>query len=699
MKFLLFLFLIFYFKSSNAGKVGEAFESLAGMALNDDGSESKQMSSEEFSEKMHTLTDLTSNLFAKMMQLVPHSENVHPPEIEVKTYSSDDGAGRKAPSLVSSIVDSIGGIPFNMNAADTHGEHVCVREINRALPPDAEGVSTLKKCFRYTNARKCVNRRITPAGGRETIRLYECCQGYTTKDIMEDGCRLERSNDSTLSLLNSDSEGQVTAISYQNTVLYTLPGIQHVFDWEDGQNLTTKTGDTIYVSQLPTSNGLIETRLNCVPVVNSIEGTGGIVHEVSDPMIHSAHRNLMDIISKDSRFTIYKSLLDESLQDALSDSSKLFTIFAFTNEAFEVLSKDIKSQIMSKEGCVTDLIKGLILRGGHCSRELHTQRAIDGNQLAITNSMTKIAVMGSKIVDKDFVAENGVLHVIDEIPLREEFLSWKNTLRLYNEDLFEIVDKFPEARLPIPLTIFIPENNSTVEMTPEMALNQIAPGYVHLSSSRNKITTLGNSSLFISSPPSSPFSFRMSGTLLPADSLRIGCVTAFHFTTETIEQYLSQNPEFSKFYNLWAESTISERLANHPAITVFAPTNDAFSNNFYRRLQNDPQALDIFVGRHIVTEAICESDLRRSADEIRLQVFQNLNGEALHPTQNGAKQIVLSGTIIEDPPKLLKDGLIYRLEAIIDKEYREIRPNWRQRHRSFGNPTSLLDYLFNSKKA
>ena len=47
------------------------------------------------------------------------------------------------------------------------------------------------------------------------------------------------------------------------------------------------------------------------------------------------------------------------------------------------------------------------------------------------------------------------------------------------------------------------------------------------------------------------------------------------------------------------------------------------------------------------SEAICESDLRRSADEIRLQVFQNLNGEALHPTQNGAKQIVLSGTIIE----------------------------------------------------
>ena len=88
-------------------------------------------------------------------------------------------------------------------------------------------------------------------------------------------------------------------------------------------------------------------------------------------------------------------------------------------------------------------------------------------------------------------------------------LSWKNTLRLYNEDLFEIVDKLPEARLPVPLTIFIPEDNSTVEvrlkkililktliqMTPEMALNQIAPGYVHLSPNRNKITTLGNSSV------------------------------------------------------------------------------------------------------------------------------------------------------------------------------------------------------------
>ena len=92
--------------------------------------------------------------------------------------------------------------------------------------------------------------------------------------------------------------------------------------------------------------------------------------------------------------------------------------------------------------------------------------------------MTKITVMGSKITDKDLVAENGVLHVIDEIPLREEckffsifekigkflVLSWKNTLRLYNEDLFEIVDKLPEARLPVPLTIFIPEDNSTVEV-------------------------------------------------------------------------------------------------------------------------------------------------------------------------------------------------------------------------------------------
>lgn len=39
--------------------------------------------------------------------------------------------------------------------------------------------------------------------------------------------------------------------------------------------------------------------------------------------------------------------------------------------------------------------------------------------------------MGSKIIDKDLVAENGVLHVIDEIPLREEckffFHFWKNS--------------------------------------------------------------------------------------------------------------------------------------------------------------------------------------------------------------------------------------------------------------------------------
>ncbi|KIH53390.1 hypothetical protein ANCDUO_16485 [Ancylostoma duodenale] len=99
---------------------------------------------------------------------------------------------------------------------------------------------------------------------------------------------------------------------------------------------------------------------------------------------------------------------------------------------------------------------------------------------------------------------------------------------------------------------------------------------------------------------------------------------------------------------LWRDTSLNASLSDDKLLTAFVPTDDAFSNNDFKRLISDRKLAETFVKRHIVEEPLCNFDLRRNPGEIRIQTYANLNGEGLRPASSDG-EILVDGARVEVP--------------------------------------------------
>ncbi|VDO95274.1 unnamed protein product [Soboliphyme baturini] len=77
--------------------------------------------------------------------------------------------------------------------------------------------------------------------------------------------------------------------------------------------------------------------VNCAPILDdTVTTTNGIVH-VIDRVLTPVNRNLWQLIENDPRFSIMKSLAGNETQVLLSNSEKLSTLLAFTDDAVNKL--------------------------------------------------------------------------------------------------------------------------------------------------------------------------------------------------------------------------------------------------------------------------------------------------------------------------------------------------------------------------
>ncbi|KAK6020489.1 hypothetical protein OSTOST_13857, partial [Ostertagia ostertagi] len=128
--------------------------------------------------------------------------------------------------------------------------------------------------------------------------------------------------------------------------------------------------------------------------------------------------------------------------------------------------------------------------------------------------------------------------------------------------------------------------------------------------------------------------------------------------TDNFDTFLAKRSDLSKFYRLWRQSSLNGSLTDEKLLTAFIPSDDAFSNNEFKRLIGNQKLSDIFVRRYLVDEPLCEFDLRHNPGEIRIQTYANLNGEGLRPTSSDGET----------------NGVVYVLESTIAKNYVSTQP-------------------------
>ncbi|VDO43354.1 unnamed protein product [Haemonchus placei] len=157
--------------------------------------------------------------------------------------------------------------------------------------------------------------------------------------------------------------------------------------------------------------------------------------------------------------------------------------------------------------------------------------------------------------------------------------------------------------------------------------------------------------------------------------------------TDNFDTFLAKRSDLSKFYRLWQQSSLNGSLTDEKLLTAFIPSDDAFSNNEFKKLVGNRKLTDIFVRRYLVDEPLCEFDIRRSPGEIRIQTYANLNGEALRPTSTDGDTYI-DGARVEDSEIMLSNGVAYVLDATIAKNYISTQPGNDRRR-----PTNVLNII------
>jgi uncharacterized surface protein with fasciclin (FAS1) repeats len=159
--------------------------------------------------------------------------------------------------------------------------------------------------------------------------------------------------------------------------------------------------------------------------------SNGVIHVIDNVILPPAAMgtptlNIVEVALSDPDFsTLVTALTAADLVTALSDESKMFTVFAPTNAAFDKIPADTLNALLADIDALTNVLLTHVVSDASLSSL--DAYAANGKNLT-TTSGTDISVMvdadtgmlmigGANVIIKDIYTTNGVIHVIDTVIL------------------------------------------------------------------------------------------------------------------------------------------------------------------------------------------------------------------------------------------------------------------------------------------
>uniref|UniRef100_A0A8C2H4C1 Periostin, osteoblast specific factor a n=1 Tax=Cyprinus carpio TaxID=7962 RepID=A0A8C2H4C1_CYPCA len=507
--------------------------------------------------------------------------------------------------------------------AKSQGPNVCALQ---------QVMGTKKKYF--STCRNWYNKSIC---GKKAVVLYECCPGYMKLDGKH-GCPAVAPIDTvygTLDLVQAkitqqysdqsklreelDGAGSYTmfapsddawkenmpscrlspasnaALVSRNTKLYDAL-CYHVVN----KRLLTKDlkndmilqsindNHDLYINHY--SNGVVT--VNCARIIHANQvATNGVVH-VIDRVISFAVQTIMDEIETNHDLPSDRKLS----QMKKHSSSKHYTLFAPTNEAFEKLDRDVLERLMSDTTVLEALLKYHLLNSVQCSEAImagSVYETLEGSNIEIGCDGESLTVNGIKMVlKKDIVTSNGVIHLIDQVLMPD---SAKQVIELIGKSQNIFSDMVSELGLSAAMqpeteyTILAPLNGAFSEelMSMDQRLlkiileNHIVKLRVSLSDLYNGqlLETLGGKLLRV-------FIYRTAVCIENACMVRgsrEGSNGVLHLMRSliqppetTIYKRLLKDGRFKIFLSLMESAGLTDLLKQEGSYTLFAPIDAAF---------------------------------------------------------------------------------------------------------------------------
>jgi len=364
-----------------------------------------------------------------------------------------------------------------------------------------------------------------------------------------------------------------------------------------------------------------------------IYAKNGVVWVIDKLLVPDVDRSILQILSTDARFTTFVITANASGLLSFLDSADPKTIFAPTNKAFLALP----DQFMADPEALRSLILDHVSWGTKYFLGLSsgTITSVNGNSVESAISKDGGYIGGSKILQIDLSASNGVIHVIDKIFLPEAQRG--DTLQMNSAP-----STAPTSTIPIiPSTttlVAITSNNwpptETIPTTTTEAVSELA--------SSTQSTATFEPTNIVTWYPTGIASTTTQATILP-DIITI----------------LSNDARFSMLAEAAAAAGLIPILEAAGPFTVFAPTNDAFArlpDGYFQGLLADTDQLQNLLLGHVVLKQVLSKDLTAP------DLF----------SASGKLALSIDGVEVIESDMLASNGVVHAVSSIISPEFQDI---------------------------
>ena len=185
--------------------------------------------------------------------------------------------------------------------------------------------------------------------------------------------------------------------------------------------------------------------------------------------VSTSAQSIVDIAAGDDRFTtLVAAVTKAGLVDTLAGDGS-FTVFAPTNEAFEDV--DVDKLLQDEWGAhLTSILLYHVLGSEVFSSDLtrvgQAARTLEGSSVVVT-SLDPVQINNAEVIIADLDADNGVIHVVDEVLLPSSATNSIADLAVGTPGIFStLVSLLSDANLVEtlsadgPFTVFAPSNEA-----------------------------------------------------------------------------------------------------------------------------------------------------------------------------------------------------------------------------------------------
>ncbi|MGR3809781.1 fasciclin domain-containing protein [Jiulongibacter sp. NS-SX5] len=379
-----------------------------------------------------------------------------------------------------------------------------------------------------------------------------------------------------------------------------------------------------------------------------------------------------------------------------------FTVFAPTNEAFNKMDPATLNTILGNQALLTRLLQYHVVSGNVMSGDLSSGAVttLEGSSIDVDVTSGVVLNGSSNVISADIEASNGVVHLIDEVLMPDDFYAQTITqIAVSNPDFSilasilsqpEMSDLLAAASDPTSsLTVFAPTNDAFASLLATLStlgINDISELPDGLLKEIVQYHIIGSAVL------SSDLSNGDVATLLTNESVTIdltdgvkvnnanvvladvnavnGVVHAVDqvllpsFITNslgTVAQDLVLGKQFRTLSLALRKANLLSVVSSTPNLTIFAPTNDAFTKAGITSLDGlDAEALTPILTYHVLGAKVTSNQLPASG------IAETLNGENIYLGYLGSGGVLINGmTTITAVDNEDGSGVIHEIDNVL----------------------------------